>query len=177
VTEWTKISRNANERLSSRYWANGESVWTADIGDRQLEVLDIVVTADAEPPEHIYRRLKARAVLIRDRVYAVDGRRVQWARSYLPTEVTAGTVLEAEDTGPGGTLARLSELGYEPTAFYEEVTFGAAMESEQAKLQVEASEGVARIVRSAVLRGGRVVEVADMRLVASAYRFRWGWST
>lgn len=176
MTEWTKISRDANQRLSPRYWANGKSVWDADIGDRQLEVLDIAITINAEAPEHIYRRLKARSVLIRDRVYAVDGRRVQWARSYLPTEVTVGTRLEGEDTGPGGTLARLSELGYEPSAFYEEVTFGAAMEQEQVKLQIEPAEGIARIVRSAVLRGGEVVEVTDMRLVASAYRFRWGWA-
>jgi GntR family transcriptional regulator len=93
----------------------------------------------------------------------------------LPATVAAGTRLEAEDTGPGGTLARLSELGYEPASFYEEVTFGTAMDSEQAKLQIGAAEGVARIVRSALLPGGAVIEVADMRLVASAYRFRWGW--
>ncbi len=171
MTEWTRIFRDANARLSPARWANGKTVWSADVGDRQLEVVDITVTANAVAPEHIYLGLKTREVLIRDRVYVVDGRRVQWARSYLPAEVTAGTRLEDVDTGPGGTLARLSELGCEPTLFVEDMEVGFPDERERTKLAIGEAEPVCRIDRIA-LAGDDAVEFTVMTLVGAAYKFR-----
>jgi len=48
-------------------------------------------------------------VLVRDRIMFADDEPVQLATSYLPRDITRGTVIENEDTGPGGVYARLEE--------------------------------------------------------------------
>jgi GntR family transcriptional regulator len=179
VTEFEPILRNANARMSRQLRIDGQSIWSADIGDRHLEVLDLTVDRADDAPEHVAELLGTHSVVVRDRVYAVDGRRVQWARSYLPAELVAGTRIELEDTEPGGTFARLAEIGFEPAPpFVEDVEFIDAVfvsEEERAKLAIGRADSVVQIRRRNATAKGRLVEVTDMRLVASAYRFRWAF--
>ena len=51
----------------------------------------------------------------------LDDKPVLLATSYLPASVVAGSAITREDTGPGGTYARLAELGYKPVHFREEI--------------------------------------------------------
>lgn len=177
MTDFPRILRDANARLSAELRNTGRSVWSVDVGDRELEVLDLSVAYWAAP-DGVAEALGTARALLRDRVFAVDGRRVCWARSWLPADITDGTRLEQDDTGPGGTPARLAQLGHEMVTFVEDVEF---VERENVtgeewdKLGLDELTGVARVVRRSADAGGRVVEVADMRMVASAYRFRWPW--
>lgn len=174
------ILRDANARLSAELRAAGRSIWSADAGTRLVEVLDLAVSRTYDPPAFVEELLGTSAVVVRDRVYAVDGRRVQWARSYLPAELVAGTRIELEDTGPGGTFARLAEIGFEPVPpFVEDVEIvepGDVELFEREKLAIGTDVSVVRILRTNATTGHRVVEVTDMRLVAAAYRFRWSFS-
>lgn len=175
MTTWTPILRDGNARLSAELRDAGRSVWSADVGERRLEVLDLTVSAEYDIPEYVADTFGTARVFVRDRVYAVDGRRVQWARSYLPADLVEGTVIGALDTGPGGVPARLAELGHAPARFVEEVQFALPDAREQAKLAIGAWEPVVHIDRLAVTATGVVVEVAEMVLVNSAYRFRWAF--
>ena len=178
MTDFQPILRDANRRLSAELQRCGQSVWSADIGDRHLDVLDLVITGNEASPNKFELVLGSLAVL-RDRVYAVDGRRVCWARTFIPAGIAKGTLIEEEDTGPGGVPARLADQGHALVTFVEDVEFverEGVSDEERDKLRIGGDTGVARVVRQSADAAGRVVEVTDMRLVASAYRFRWGWT-
>ena len=176
MENWTPILRNANARMSAPL--AGRSVWSADIGDRRLEVLELSVEIDGDPPECVVEAFGPLRAVLRDRVYAVDGRRVQWARTWLPADLAERNRLSALDTGPGGVPARLAELGHAPVRFVEDVEFAAPADvetGERDRLAIGVDVAVVRIARISADAEGRIVEVTDMRLVADAYRFRWAW--
>lgn len=175
---WVPILRDANARLSRELRQAGGSIWSADVGDRQLEVVDLSVTHPDDVPGTVIEALGTNLTVLRDRVYEVDGRRACWARSWLPTSLVSGTAIEQEDTGPGGSLARLAEVGFPVANFVEDVAFieaGFVTNEEQAKLAIGRAESVVQIVRHSLTAEHRVVEVTDMLLVAGAYRFRWSF--
>lgn len=179
MTDFEPILRDANRRLSAELRAAGRSVWSADIGDRQFEVLDLLVARMAAPAS-IAEILGADDAVVRDRVYAVDGRRVCWARSYFSWSLAGGTRIALADTGPGGAHARLREIRREPVSFAEDVEFAErenVTSEERDRLDIDDMTAVARVVRRSADASGRVVEVTDMRLVASVYRFRWAWAS
>jgi GntR family transcriptional regulator len=180
VANFEPVVRDANRRLSAGLRAAGQSVWSADAGDRQLDVLEVSVSyvEDEDVPDGFAETLGAGRLIVRDRVYAVDGRRLCWARSYLPAVLAEGNPMGSLDTGPGGTPARLAELGHELVSFVEDVEFVEredVTDEEQAALGIDSATAVARVVRRSADANGLVVEVTDMRLVASAYVFRWAW--
>lgn len=178
MTDFEPILRDANARLSAEVRAVGKSVWSSDVGDRQLEVLELTIGYAEDVPDEDARDL-GKTAIVRDRVYAVDDRRVCWARSFVPTELAKGTPIGSLDTGPGGTPARLVELGHELVSFVEDVEFVErenVTAEERDKLGIDDMTGVVRIVRRNADATGRVVEVTDMRLVAGAYQLRWAWT-
>lgn len=173
------IHRNANRRMSPTVRADGDTVWSSDIGDREFDVLGLDVRREPPPNATICDVLDVEdEVLVRDRVYAVEGRRVCWARSYFNPALVEGTAIERRVTGPGGTPARLAEIGHELVSFVETVKFcepASVGADERNKLQIGEDAAVVRILRESC-SASRVVEFTDMRLVASAYVFRWKWS-
>ncbi|NUQ98333.1 MAG: UTRA domain-containing protein [Streptomyces sp.] len=177
MTDFEPILRDANRRLSAELRGAGQSVWSADVGDRDLHVeLSWVGLNDSAPPAGAADLLGTDRLLVRDRTYVVDGRRICWARNYFDYDLVSGTAIAEPDSRPGGVHARLAELGLEPVAFVEDVEFAAAASgSEMRELKDYSRPLMVRITRRALTVEERVVEVADMRLVASAYVFRWAW--
>jgi GntR family transcriptional regulator len=88
-------------------------------------------------------------VLVRDRLMYADDEPVQLATSYLPKDITEGTAIEQENTGPGGIYARLEEKGFTPLKFDEYVRIGTAAEHESDQLNIPAGSPVFRITRIA----------------------------
>lgn len=171
MTDFEPILRDANTRLAAQRRDAGLSVWSADVDDRAVEVVDLDVRVAADAPGDIQIAFGPGPLLVRDRVYVVDGRRVQWARSYIPMSIAEGTRIESEDTGPGGTLARLAEAGWAPTLFVEDMEVGFPDATERSRLGIGEQDPVCRIDRIA-LAGDDAVEFTVMVLVADAYRFR-----
>ncbi|SCK16499.1 GntR family transcriptional regulator [Streptomyces sp. WMMB 322] len=171
VREFRLIRRSATRRLSRTLWASGNSVWAADVEDRPLEV-DRVHVREAPSPSWVAEALslpEKEPVIVRSRRYVVDGEPVQLATSYLPGSLARGTRMAEPDTGPGGTYARLAELGAEPVDFVEEVRARMPDRDEAETLSLAPGTPVIEILRVAFTVEDKPVEVNRMLLDAGSY--------
>lgn len=171
VREFQPIRRVANRRLAQEGWGAGRSIWSADLGERPMTVADLRVY-EAPAPADAAQALDlpvGAPVVIRDRLFLVEGEPVQCATSYLPADLVRGSAIEQEDTGPGGTYARLADLGHRPTRFVEEVRARMPSPDESDRLSLAEGTPVVEIYRTALTDNGRPVEVNRMLLDAGVY--------
>ncbi|NEA40653.1 GntR family transcriptional regulator [Streptomyces sp. SID11385] len=171
VREFQPIRRVANKRLSAEGWGAGQSIWSADVGDRPMQVTDLRVYETAAPDD-VARVLgldDGAEVVVRDRLFKVEGEPVQSATSYLPSDLVRGSAITQEDTGPGGTYARLAEIGAKPVRFVEELRSRMPSREETERLRLSEGTPVVEIYRTALTEEGRAVEVNRMLLDASVY--------
>lgn len=179
VRTFRPIRRNAVSRLSQEQWGSGKSIWAADIDERPLKTVDIEVS-EVNPPEHIAAALQLPSdakVWRRSRTFVVDGEPVNRAVSYLPSDVVAGSRITEPDTGPGGTYARLAELGHKPARFREEIRVRMPMPAEAEALQLPPATPVILVARTAVDESGRVVEVNEMAMNSSRYILEYDFTS
>ncbi|WP_131739342.1 GntR family transcriptional regulator [Actinomadura roseirufa] len=111
-------------------------------------------------------------VLIRDRVIGdpATGQVTQLATSYLPEDLTHGTVLAEADTGPGGIYDRLEEMGHGPLQWVEALSARMPTPDEAELLKLALGVPVLRITRTTTNPAGRVVEVNDTRMDAERFQ-------
>ncbi|MET9319062.1 GntR family transcriptional regulator [Streptomyces sp. NPDC003038] len=165
------IRRRGIQRLSVEVWGSGGSIWGADGRGHDPEV-EFLSVAEEAAPGHVSSLLGLAAgavATVRRRRFLLDGEAVMAATSYLDAALVAGTPIAEPDSGPGGIYARLSELGVGPVRFREEVRSRMPSPDEVARLGLAAGTPVVLIVRTAFAAEGRVVEVNEMVLDASAY--------
>ncbi|MET9926391.1 GntR family transcriptional regulator [Streptomyces microflavus] len=171
VRSFQPLRRRGIQRLAREQWGSGRSVWEADLGGRDLVVDQVEVTEG--PASEIASRVLAMGegenACIRSRRFVLDGKPVLLATSYLPATLVAGSAITQQDTGPGGTYARLAELGHKPVHFREEIRSRMPFPEESAKLSLPAGTPVMIICRTAFAEEGRPVEVNEMVLDAAAY--------
>lgn len=168
VRGFEPIRRRSIPRLAADQWGEGRTIWDADVPDRALEV-DQLEVFEADPPDSVARVLGQQRVVVRSRRFVLDDNPVLLAVSYLPASIAAGTQITEPDTGPGGTYARLADLGHTPTHFREELRSRMPLTEEIERLQLPAGTPVVVIYRTAYTTAGRAVEVNQMTLDASAY--------
>ncbi|MFH9041654.1 GntR family transcriptional regulator [Streptomyces sp. NPDC017966] len=171
VRAFRPIRRRSIERLARDQWGNGRSIWSADIESRALEV-DRITVSEETAPERISAALNLadeEMTCVRRRRFVLDGKPVLLATSYLPLPLVAGSAITQEDTGPGGTYARLAELGYEPVHFREEIRSRMPSKDETTQLSMAAGTPVILICRTAFTDEGRPVEINEMTLDAASY--------
>jgi len=178
VRDFTPIIRSALTRLSHERWSAGASIWSADADGRDISVTTTVTEGHA--PERVAPLLALdddELVCIRARRFVLDGKPVLLSTSYLPVSIVAGSAITQEDTGPGGTYARLAELGHAPAHFREDVRARMPQPEESDALDLpSAGTPVVDIVRTAFTDAGRPIEVNEMTLDASAYILRYDFS-
>jgi GntR family transcriptional regulator len=146
------LLRSARTRLSRAERAAGRGTFISDAhaGEWSPRVeVEIRVEPVSEDVGAALGIPPGSEVLVRDRVMFAEDRPVQLATSYLPRELTAGTAIEEEDTGPGGVYARLEAAGHVLSHFTEVVRIGQASEQEAARLDVPIGAVVFRIHRTA----------------------------
>ncbi|MGW5677546.1 GntR family transcriptional regulator [Streptomyces sp. NPDC003860] len=171
VRDFQPIRRVANRRLSQEQWGGGRSIWGADVGDRPMQVTDLRVY-EHPAPDDVARALDLEAgtpVVVRDRLFTVEGEPVQAAISYLPADLVRGSAITQKDTGPGGTYARLAELGAGPVQFVEELRARMPSNDEVDRLRLAEGTPIVEIYRTALTKDGRAVEVNRMLLNAGVY--------
>ncbi|MEV4434612.1 GntR family transcriptional regulator [Streptomyces sp. NPDC049555] len=171
VRSFHPLRRHGIQRLSGGNWGSGQSIWSADLGERAL-VVDRVEVAERTAPEHVATALglsPTATVCVRSRRFLLDGKPVQTAVSYLPSELVAGSAVTREDTGPGGTYARLAELGCKPVRFREELRSRMPSAEEVTELGLSSGTPVIQICRTAFAEGGRAVEFSEMTLDSASY--------
>jgi GntR family transcriptional regulator len=166
-----RVIRMARSRLARAEREAGRGTFMSDsaLGDY---VARVDVEIRTEPAgEEVAGELgiePATPVLVRQRRMYADEEPVQLATSYFPAELTTGTRIEQEDTGPGGAYARLEEAGHRLARFEERVRIGAASAPEASQLGVAVGAPVFRITRIAYTQE-RAVEVN--RIVANGERY------
>ncbi|MEV5930792.1 GntR family transcriptional regulator [Streptomyces cellulosae] len=171
VRSFRPIRRRGIQRLAREQWGNGRSIWSADIESRAIEV-DRISVSEETAPAYVRAALDLAAgdlVCVRRRRFVLDDKPVQAATSYLPLSLVAGSAITQEDTGPGGTYARLAELGHEPAHFREEIRSRMPSPDEVAQLSISPGTPVILICRTAFTEEGRPVEVNEMALDAASY--------
>jgi GntR family transcriptional regulator len=171
VRKFERIRRQANKRLSAEVWGEGKSMWSVDVVDKQPEVRDLHVDR-IEADERVAKRLgvePGQPVVRRSRRYVVDDKPVMTAVSYIPADLADGTLIADEDTGPGGIYGRLKDLGHQPKLLPEEVRCRMPRKAEKEQLEIGRGTPVIEITRCAIEEGGRIVELNEMVLDASAY--------
>ncbi|KUF17274.1 GntR family transcriptional regulator [Streptomyces silvensis] len=175
--DFRPVRRHSVERLAHAQWGAGRSVWAADIEGRDLVVDSVEVTEEGAPTviAGVLEIREGERVCVRRRRFVLDGKPVLLSASYLAAELVAGTAITRPDTGPGGTYARLEELGRRPVRFREEVRSRMPSGDESARLAVSAGTPVMLIGRTAFDGQGRAVEVNEMVLDASAYVLEYGF--
>lgn len=171
VRAFHPIRRRGIQRLARDRWGNGRSIWSTDVGDRVLDV-DRTTVSEERAPDRINAVLNLTddgTTCVRRRRFVLDGKPVLLATSYLPMSLVTGSSITQEDTGPGGTYARLAELGYEPVHFREEIRSRMPSQDEAAQLSMSAGTPVILICRTAFTDKGHPVEVNEMTLDAASY--------
>ncbi|MFE5210368.1 GntR family transcriptional regulator [Streptomyces sp. NPDC056600] len=171
VRSFHPIRRRGIQRLSERQWGSGKSIWSTDTENRDLTVDQLEVTEE-EAAEDIALALDVEPgapVCVRSRRFVLDGKPVLLARSYLPAAIVAGSAITQDDTGPGGTYARLAELGHKPFHFREELRSRMPLAAEAERLNLSMGTPVILITRTAFAEEGHPVEVNRMTLDSAAY--------
>lgn len=92
-----------------------------------------------------------------------------FSTSYLPVDLVAGSAITREDTGPGGTYARLAELGHKPVRFREEIRCRMPSVEEAEQLDLSLGMPVVHLIRTAFAEGGGAVEISEMTLDSASY--------
>jgi GntR family transcriptional regulator len=169
VRVFQPIRRRGIQRLARDQWGAGNSIWSTD-ESREVSIDQITVAETTAPPAVAsVLELGEDLACRRSRRYLVEGRPVMIATSYLPAQLVAGTAITQPDTGPGGTFARLGELGLAPVHHREEVRFGSASAETARRLELAPGSPVINIVRTSYTADRRPVEVNQMALDAGAY--------
>ncbi|MFJ3878195.1 GntR family transcriptional regulator [Streptomyces sp. NPDC090077] len=171
VRAFRPLRRHGIQRLAQEHWGSGRSIWSTDSQDREL-VVDQVEVHEERASEAIAAALGVpdeSPVWVRSRRFVLDGKPVLFATSYLPSDVVADSTITQSDTGPGGTYARLAELGHKPVHFREEVRCRMPSADEAERLTLFMGTPVIQIVRTAFAGDGRAVEVNEMTLDSASY--------
>lgn len=108
----------------------------------------------------------------RDRVMRLDGRVAKLSSSWLSYDLARGTVLGQEDTGPGGTFARLAELGRRIVRLTEDVTVAEANAS-AGILGLDKGACIFKIVRSAFDADDRLTEITSETFSPKTYQLQF----
>ncbi|MFF8716436.1 GntR family transcriptional regulator [Streptomyces sp. NPDC015184] len=171
VRSFRPLRRQGIKRLAQSQWGEGRSIWSADTEDRTL-VVDKVSVTEEPAPDRVAEVLgveRGEATCVRRRRFVLDGKPVLLATSYLPASLVAGSAITQEDTGPGGTYARLAELGSKPVHFREEIRSRMPSSAEVGELELSAGTPVMLICRTAFADEGRPVEINEMTLDSASY--------
>jgi GntR family transcriptional regulator len=179
VREFRPVIRDGIARLSGQTWPEGNPIWGPEAEGRSLQVDSIQVSEDDPPPRAalLLGLADGERVIVRDRRYLLDGKPVLLARSYLPASLARGTQITQPDTGPGGTYARLADLGRVPVRFREDLRARMPEPTEVTALDLAPGTPVVEVIRTAFTGDGQPVEASEMVADASAYVFRYDFTT
>ncbi|MFJ2111905.1 GntR family transcriptional regulator [Streptomyces sp. NPDC087850] len=122
-----RIRRNAVARYAreARERAGARGPFETEIRGLGMTPKTVVEVGRSVPPAGVAAILDVSAddvsTVKRARRMFADETPVQLADSYLPLELAAGTAIETENSGTGGIISRLAEIGHAQVRITEEV--------------------------------------------------------
>ena len=148
--------------------------------DTEIRGLGLIPRSDVEvdrvtAPDQVAEILGTDDVIVRARKMYASDVPVQMAPSYIPADIAAGTQLEQTDSGPGGMLSRLAELGHAEVRMTESVRVRRPRPDEKAWLQLPTGAAVTEIFHTGYDDGGRAVEVCVHVVAASEWVLDYAW--
>ncbi|MBO3752117.1 UTRA domain-containing protein [Streptosporangiaceae bacterium NEAU-GS5] len=165
------IVRRVLRRLERQPWQHGRALWDRDAGGRDYTV-DCVHVEYGLAPDPIWAGLDMGPVWVRSRRYLLQGVPVMWAVSYYPAHIVDGTQITRPDSGPGGVYARLSELGYPPLRFVENIQTRMPTRREARVLGLPRNVPVMSTVRTTWAADGTPIEIAVQILAGDCFLLR-----
>jgi GntR family transcriptional regulator len=165
------ILRKVGERMSADVWGAGKSVWEMETDGRNYST-DSGSSTRGPAPEQPAGLLGTDDAWIRERRHLVDGCPVMLSVSYYPADVVAASRIEESDTGPGGSPARLAELGHAPKRHRERFFNRQPSADERRRLQLPRGTRVVDILRVSKDAEDRVVEVTEMVANSNVFVFQ-----
>lgn len=132
------------------------------------------------PPANVAELLEVSAenvsVLSRARRMTADDVPVQLATSYVPGDIAFDSALENVDTGAGGMISRLAEMGYAQAEVTEEINVRTPTPDEIQVLELTEDARVYELLHVARTAEGRAVEVAIHVMPTHQWTLRYGWA-
>lgn len=170
------VQRLGRNRLSRRERSESRGTFMTDAHANsftpRVEVSIRVEDADGRTAQMLAVE-PGTSVAVRERLMFADDIPVQLAVSRLPRDLTEGTAIEEQNTGPGGIYARLEDAGYALDHFTEFVTARLPNSDEATALHLNHGTPVLAITRVAFDVAGRAVEVNDMVLPGDRYELMY----
>jgi GntR family transcriptional regulator len=167
------VRRLASDRFARRHREAGKAAFLAEAEKAGVRPsVDRIRVTEEAPPAEVAERLGTAPdaeVVVRRRRYLLEDRPVEVATSYIPADLARGTAIQQPDTGPGGIYARLEDMGHRLDHFEEEINVRMPTPDEAQELGLLPAVPVIHLVRTAVERGGRAVEVCDTVMAGDAY--------
>lgn len=164
------VRRLSSDRFAQRH--AGKAAFVADMEANQRNyAVDVLFVGKGDAPAAVRDRLGLRAqdeVVVRRRRYLVEGQPVEFATSYIPLDIAAGTPIEEPNPGPGGIYARMEDQGMTFDRYEEEVMARMPSEEESRALNLGVGAPVLHLVRTA-FASGRAVEVCDTVMDSAAF--------
>ncbi|MEV0216508.1 GntR family transcriptional regulator [Micromonospora sp. NPDC050695] len=180
VRERPSARRHGIDRYAKSRWRSGRAILTAEAEDQGHTAGQLLrELAETPAPAAVAERFKiplGTSVWVRRRTTFVDDRPNQLADSYFELSLVKGTQIQNENTGPGGSYARIEELGVELDEIAEDWSVRMPTGPESAALRLPAGTPVVDLARTTFDTTGRPVEVmlaviaGDM--VEMSYRFK-----
>jgi GntR family transcriptional regulator len=181
VSEIPPIHRNAVTRYSreARERAGGRGAFDTEITALGYQPRTEVTVSRGRPPQRVADILGVSATedscVIRARRMFADDTPVQLADSYIPASIAAGTALEAEDSGQGGIVSRLAELGHAQVRISERLGIRPPTAEEAQFLSMTPDQRVFDVVHTGWTADGRAVEVCLHVMPAHQWDLEYEW--
>ncbi|BFP50144.1 GntR family transcriptional regulator (plasmid) [Kitasatospora sp. CMC57] len=180
-----KIRRDANARYTKSFRESAATgtpargAFDSEVRALGMRALSETTVDRVTPPGFVAELLGVSAdeisALARSRRMLADDTPVQLATSYIPGEVAFGSPLEDVDTGAGGMISRLAELGLTQAHISEEINVRPPSTEEIESLQLAEDARVYELVHVAKTAEGRVIEVAVHVMPTHQWTLRYGW--
>lgn len=138
-----------------------------------VKLLDVEVV---QPPHEVALALglgDGGRALLRKQVLLLDDEPTELTRSYYPLELVEGTAMMERRKIRGGTPTLLSELGYPPRAFVDEVSAEIPTEEEAVALELPKDMPVMLTFRVVYSDNDQPIEVSLLTKAAHRYRMRY----
>lgn len=183
----SKIRRDANVRYTKAFRETPTADGTPSRGAFASEVQALGMRAVSEvtvqrviPPTNVAELLGIAdnevSALARGRRMLADETPVQLATSYVAGDVAFDSPLEDIDTGAGGMISRLAELGLVQAEVSEEIDVRPPTADEVESLGLAEDARVYELLHIARTADGRVVEVTVHIMPTHHWTLRYSWA-
>lgn len=177
VRERPSARRHGIDRYAKGRWRAGKAILIAEAETQGKSAGQILRELGSTPaPPRVADKfgiLVGTPVWVRRRTTLIDGRPNQLADSFYELTVVRGTLIQEEDTGPGGGFARLEEAGYELGEIQEDWSVRMPTGPESVALRLPVGTPVIDLVRTTYSTSGRPVEVMLAVLAGDMTQFTY----